>query len=97
LTIADLDEALFSLESVLDFAATVSREGAQDCLRLEVKVVEDTQDSIAGAIDATLESIPAIQLARTSGQLDVGVAVQKTRSVMARPIKRTILDVRPHA
>jgi phenylacetate-coenzyme A ligase PaaK-like adenylate-forming protein len=97
LTIADLDEALFSLESVLDFAATISREGVQDCLQLEVRVVEGTDGNIAGAIDAALESIPAIQLARTSRQLDVLVVVQATRLVIARPIKRTIIDVRTHA
>jgi hypothetical protein len=60
-------------------------------------VVEGTDYNIAGALDAALESIPAIQLARTSHQLDVVVAVQKTRSVIARPIKRTIIDVRTHA
>jgi phenylacetate-CoA ligase len=97
LTMADLDEALFSLKSVLDFAVTVSRGGAQDCLQLQVKVVEGTDDRIASAIDAVLESVPAIQLARAARQLDVAVEVQKTRSVMARPIKRKIADVRTHA
>jgi phenylacetate-coenzyme A ligase PaaK-like adenylate-forming protein len=97
LTMADLDEALFSIESVLDFTATISREGAQDRLRLEVKVVEGASDNMVDALDAALESVPAIKLARTSHQLDVVVAVQKTRSVIARPIKRTIMEMRTHA
>jgi phenylacetate-CoA ligase len=97
LTMADLDEALFSINSVLDFVVIVSREEAQDCLQLAVKVVEGADNTITGAIDAALESISAIQLARTSRQLDVVVAVQKTRSVIARPIKRAIRDVRTHA
>jgi phenylacetate-CoA ligase len=97
LAMADLDEALFSIASVLDFAAAISHKGAQDRLRLEVRVVEGTDSSIAGALDAALESIPAIQLARTSHQLDVVVAVQKTRSIIARPIKRIIMDRRTRA
>jgi phenylacetate-coenzyme A ligase PaaK-like adenylate-forming protein len=97
LTIADLDEALFSIASVLDFSAAISREGAQDYLRLEVRVVERANDNIAGAIDVALESIPAVRLARTSHQLDVVVAMQNTRLVVARPIKRTIMDRRTGA
>ncbi len=97
LTIAELDEALFSIARVLDFSAAISREGAQDCLRLEVRVVEAANDNIAVAIDAALESIPAVRLARASHQLDVVVAMQNTRSVVARPIKRTIADRRTSA
>lgn len=97
LTIADLDEALFSLKSVLDYAATVSREGAQDHLLLQVQVVEATGDTIAGAIDAALQAISAIRLARAARQLVVMVTIQKTRSVVARPIKRKIVDERIHA
>jgi phenylacetate-coenzyme A ligase PaaK-like adenylate-forming protein len=97
LTMADLDEALFSLASVLDFAVTVSREGAQDCLQLQVKVVEGTDDRVASAIDAALESVPAIRLAKAARQLELVVAIQRTRSIVVRPIKRTVLDVRTHA
>ena len=97
LTMADLDEALFSIADVLDFTAAISRDGRRDCLRLEVKVVEGTNDDIAGAIDAALESIPAVESARTSDQLEVVAAVQKTRSVISRPIKRTIMDRRTGA
>ncbi len=97
LTMADLDEALFSIAGVLDFSAVISREGTQDCLRMEVRVVEAANDNMAGEIDAALESIPAVRLARTSDQLEVVVAVQKTCLVNARPIKRTIMDVRTHA
>ena len=94
---ADLDEALFSIAGVLDFTAAISREGTQNRLRLEVRVVERANDNIAGAIDAALESIPAVKFARTSHQLDVVVVMQNTRSVVARPIKRTIMDRRTGA
>ena len=97
LTMADLDEALFSIAGVLDFTALVSRDGRQDRLRLEVKVVEEANDDIAGAIDAALESIPAVESARTSDQLEVVAAMQKTRSIISRPIKRTIMDRRTGA
>jgi phenylacetate-CoA ligase len=97
LTLADLDEAFFPIAGVLDFSAVISREGVQDRLQLEVRVVAGTNDKIAGVIDGVLESIPAIKFARTSDQLQVVVSVETTRSVIARPIKRTIVDVRTHA
>jgi phenylacetate-CoA ligase len=97
LTMADLDEALFSVGSVLDFTATISRQATQDCLRLEVRVTEGTGDTSAGAIEAALEAIPVIRLARASRQLDIIFSVERTRAVAARPIKRTIKDVRTYA
>ncbi len=97
LTMADLDEALFSIADTLDFTATISRQTAQNGLQLKVRAVEGTNDNVAGTIEAALKSIPAIQLARAARQLTVRVAVEKTRSVTARPIKRTIKDVRTYA
>jgi phenylacetate-coenzyme A ligase PaaK-like adenylate-forming protein len=97
LTIAELDEALFSIAGVLDFSAAIAHEGVQDRLQLDVRVVAGTNANISSAIEGVLESIPAIQFARISDQLQVVVSVETTYSVIARPIKRTIMDMRTHA
>jgi phenylacetate-CoA ligase len=97
LMMADLEEALFPLTSVLDFSATISHEGALDRLQLEVRVVAGTSDNIAGLIDDALKSIPAVKLARLSGQFQVVISVETTHFVIAHPIKRTIRDVRTQA
>jgi phenylacetate-coenzyme A ligase PaaK-like adenylate-forming protein len=102
-TMAELDEALFPIGSVLDFSAVVSRPSAAAtrssavCLRLDMRVVEDSEDRVAGAVDAALESLPAIRHARASGRLRTSIGVQRTRSVVVRPGKRTIVEVEHHA
>lgn len=65
LTIADLDEALFGLDGVLDFAATLSAGGLQLAVRAE------TQE-VGAAVRRKLSSLPAI----ISAGLDVAVSVQ---------------------
>ncbi|MBZ0304531.1 MAG: AMP-binding protein, partial [Anaerolineae bacterium] len=59
LTMAELDEALFSLENILDFKATIGYENAQDCLNLEIKWMG--QDQTAAALDAVRSNIPLTQ------------------------------------
>ena len=86
-TLAELDEALFSVAGVVDFMASVHREGGRDYLRLEAMVMEGCT---VGAIATAMESIPALRAARQAGQLDVVVDVQDAPSTLLRPAKRTI-------
>jgi phenylacetate-coenzyme A ligase PaaK-like adenylate-forming protein len=88
-TIADLDEALFSIAGLLDFSATVTHAG-KDCLSLEVRIDEGMEGDIASAVSSALDSIPALRLARTAGAVDVRIAVQAQGVPLARPTKRTI-------
>jgi phenylacetate-coenzyme A ligase PaaK-like adenylate-forming protein len=90
LTIADLDEALFALDGVLDYEAAVIHNAGRDALNLTVYLVEGFQGDLTGGIDTALETIPAIHAARSQGRLDVGVQMQPERPVLTRPIKRKI-------
>ncbi len=53
-TMADLDEILFSCDGVLDFRATVYRENENDMLKLDVKVVDE---SVLGQVQRLKEAI----------------------------------------
>jgi phenylacetate-coenzyme A ligase PaaK-like adenylate-forming protein len=87
LTLAELDEALFSVAGVVDFTAFVLREGGRDYLRLEAMVMEGCT---VGAIAAALESMPALRAARGAGQLSIAVDMRDAPSSLPRPAKRTI-------
>lgn len=73
-TLADLDEALFAVDSVLGFAAAV--DSARDVARLSVAVlaVGDRAD-LHGALD----TVQAIGLARGAGRLAVDVRIEQCR------------------
>ena len=91
-TLADLDEAIFPLAGLLNFAATITRAG-KDCLNLEVSVVEGMADNMVAAVDLALESIPALRLARATGALEIVVTVQAPGSILASPTKRMIKEL----
>jgi phenylacetate-CoA ligase len=88
---ADLDEALFPIEGVLDFAAAMTRRGGKDSLRLEVKTAGSASDDMAAAVNRALDSIPAIHQAELADQLGVAVIVQAQAAAgMQRLSKRMI-------
>ena len=80
LTMADLDEAVFAVDGVLNFAAEVSREGGRDMLTLRVKMVPDHD---VGAVTMALSSVApcAVRV----------IAVDTLPATMA---KRAIVDKR---
>lgn len=95
LTMADLDEALFPLKSLLNFSATVTGESGKDCLHLEVKAAKNVENNLASAIHQALDAIPVIRLARQANQLDV--VLREYVGDMASPpslVKRTLYDRR---
>jgi phenylacetate-CoA ligase len=96
LALADLDEALFSIEGLLDFSVIMTLGNVVtlgDCLELKASVIEGARDDVASAIELALESIPAIRCAQAAGQLDVAITVRKGPAV-ARPVKRVMTDQR---
>ncbi len=97
LSMADLDEALFSINDLVYFEASISRSAARDCLRVEAQAVEGASHGISDSIEAALESIPIIQLARATHRLDLIIAIQEYQPVVARPAKRAIKESRIHA
>jgi phenylacetate-coenzyme A ligase PaaK-like adenylate-forming protein len=97
LTMAELDERLFAIDGVLDFAVTVSRRAARDRLMLQVRATEPAAHRVDTAIEAALGSLQVIEEARRSQQLDVAVAVESSNGTMPPPVKRRIRDVRNDA
>jgi phenylacetate-coenzyme A ligase PaaK-like adenylate-forming protein len=92
LTMADLDDAVFSVDGVWNFTASVSREGKTDHLEVEVYGAAETKKS---AVQQALEAIPAVRVALGAGHLDVVSMVQKEGLFeLSGPPKRVIVDRR---
>jgi phenylacetate-CoA ligase len=95
LTMAELDEVLFPMTGLLDFNATMTNEAGKDCLRLEVKVVNDAAVNLVSGIRQALEVIPVIRLTRQANQLDIVLKISVETSAN-RPgmTKRTLREGR---
>lgn len=91
LTMADLDEALFSVDGVLDFSAKLARDGENDVLELAVEAQSAAADTLSEAIRARLTTIPACQPDRL--QINVLVLTGET-SALRTMGKRAIVDER---
>jgi phenylacetate-coenzyme A ligase PaaK-like adenylate-forming protein len=92
ITLSALDEKLFAIEAVLDYAAILIHGKAGNILKLKVVTGEcmpaDLFDEISQAVDA----IPAISHARAAHELDLKIEFEKDRPVTPHPIKRTITE-----
>ena len=74
LTMADLDEALFPIDGVWNFTASLSREGERDILHVEVWGTGETKVHV---VQQAVEAIPEVRAARESGRLEVVSMMQK--------------------
>jgi phenylacetate-coenzyme A ligase PaaK-like adenylate-forming protein len=74
LTMADLDEALFPIDGVWNFTASLSREGKIDHLNVEVCGTGETKVHV---VQQAVEAIPEVRAARKSGGLQVVSMLQK--------------------
>ena len=87
MSMADLDEALFAVDGVLNFTATVLNDTGRDCLHLEVKIAEDRRAlSVVRAITA---AVPYAQ--------HFDLSVSTVAAIPPSMAKRTIIDRRNHA
>jgi phenylacetate-CoA ligase len=91
LSIADLDEALFSVQGVCDFDAYLAHGAGQDTLRLMVRSVAGGEH--AGALEAALEKIPAVRLARAAQRLEIRIETGENRPLPNRAGKRAIQEI----
>ena len=92
LTMADLDEALFPLEGLLDFDAVFSRAGEIDLLRLGVYAQDEHGDGLAVAVRRALQAIPALRTASDEGRLKLSIGLQTKGAAPARgTAKRAIV------
>jgi phenylacetate-CoA ligase len=97
MTMADLDEALFPIAGMLDFSATLTREGGKDRLHVEAIVVDGPGQATSSAIRRRLSAVPSIRSAREMGRLDVCVDVRIADwgdEAARRLSKRKIVDRR---
>lgn len=92
LTIADLDEALFSLDGVYDYDAGVLHSPERETLHLTVYVLRADEPELTARIAAALDTIPAIQTARTRQRLSTQIEIYTQRATPALPLKRTIRE-----
>ncbi len=68
ITQADLDEAVFAVDGVLDFAACVSRSDASASLEVRVQVAPDSDpERVRDRVIHGLHSVPALEGAESSG------------------------------
>lgn len=92
LALADLDEALFAVEVVLDFDATLVRGARTDRLELAVRLTDGAPAGIEGVLTAAVAAVPAVGRARASGTLTLTLTAAPARSV-ASPAKRRLKEV----
>lgn len=95
LCMADLDEAIFPVEAVLDFNASLTRERGRDRLRIEAMATGPANGQTSAAIKKALGSVPPIRaaLARRSLVLDVSL-LPGGRSIVRETEKRKLEDLR---
>jgi phenylacetate-coenzyme A ligase PaaK-like adenylate-forming protein len=93
LTMADLDEALFTIDGVWNFTASLGREDRIDHLLVEVWGTGETRLQV---VQRALEAIPGLWAAQESGRLEVVSTVQKESSFgLSGQAKRRLVDRRP--
>jgi len=92
LAMADLDEALFSIDGVWNFNASLRNKGKVDYLQVEVWTTGETKVDV---VQQAVEAIPAVRGARQSGRLEVVSMVQKEGSLgFSGQSKRMLVDRR---
>ena len=95
LSMTDLDEAIFPVEGVLDFTASLSRTPGIDRLTIEVQAACLDNRPTLDAIKEALSGVPVIQSALQKGTLALDVSLlPQGQSVKRNTAKRVLLDLR---
>jgi phenylacetate-coenzyme A ligase PaaK-like adenylate-forming protein len=103
LTMAELDEAVFSIEGVADFDVTLSRAPVRDRSNVRDRLTVRARVTGRGCglptqnLPAVVGRIPAIEQASRRGLLDVKFVVEPPSEMLPVPAKRRIEDVRDDA
>jgi phenylacetate-coenzyme A ligase PaaK-like adenylate-forming protein len=92
LTIADLDEAIFSIEDVLNFTAWIVDGETRDRLEVQGKMTTRAGEASIAAIRSAIEAIPVVRRALNAGVLEV--AVVPTDVIAPSLAKRSLRDER---
>jgi phenylacetate-coenzyme A ligase PaaK-like adenylate-forming protein len=95
LSMADLDEAVFPVEGVLDFHASLIRTQGRDRLRIVAQVRQAGSRQTAAAIEEALNAVPVIRSALQAEEFALDVSVLPEGQAEERiSAKRVLLDLR---
>ncbi len=95
LIMADLDEALFPLEGLLDFDAVITRAPELDLLRIIVYTTDRVGAGLGAAVHSALETIAAIRAIYGEAKFGLSVGCRNHGVTPARQkTKRAIIDAR---
>jgi phenylacetate-coenzyme A ligase PaaK-like adenylate-forming protein len=95
LSMADLDEAVFAVERVLDFSASLTREQGLDRLRIEAQVMGAGNRQAVAAIEEALSAVPVIRSELRGGALALDVSLPpEGRAAAGGAAKRVLVDLR---
>jgi phenylacetate-CoA ligase len=91
LSMADLDEALFPIEGLVNYTAEITRGESKDRLIIHAELVPGSEQGAAHAINIALLSIRAMHHAQAVQELEVQVTIQPQGEPLAlNPGKRKI-------
>lgn len=93
ITMGQLDEALFPIDGLLDYTATLTSEKGVDCLKVQVKTISLDGAGTLQAVARSIENIPAVAGARKEGRLQL-LPVIADRDNELTVGKRKIIDLR---
>ncbi|MFA5055882.1 MAG: DVU_1553 family AMP-dependent CoA ligase [Dehalococcoidia bacterium] len=101
LTIAELDEAIFQVEGVLNFQCELSEDDGEEILTVDVLIAEGNptgKDALSQEVQRALYQIPAVAEGLDGGRVKVAVNILDTQLPISKgTAKRTIADRRPGA
>ncbi len=94
-TMADLDEALFPVDGLLDFTAGFTREGKKDLLRIEAYVMDGNRAACEEAIRQSLQGVHCLEAALKGDGLRLRIDIRGAKAMPApQAAKRTLRDDR---
>lgn len=94
LTIADLDEALFPLDGLVDFQATLTRKGSKDQLEIGIKLASGGEE-ILKEVQLAVSAVPVIKSVVEAGKLTIApVGAGPYECFTNGTAKRIIRDLR---
>jgi phenylacetate-coenzyme A ligase PaaK-like adenylate-forming protein len=75
MSMADLDEAIFPIEGVLDFSASLNCEQTMDWLRIRVQAADLDCGNTIAAVEEAVNGLPVIRSAVSAGTLALSVSL----------------------
>jgi phenylacetate-CoA ligase len=92
--LADLDEALFAIEKVIDFTAVVDRTQGATRLIIIATILGKADTALNRALHEALDAVPAIEHLKRDDELTVSVtAVTNENAIAPRAVKRMITEL----